>query len=321
VRRWFHWKRLLTALLVAVALWYLGRTVVLNWNELQAHDWQIDPLRLSASLVLHVLVLACGVWIWSLVLRCFGGTRVALPLLLRIWFLSNLARYVPGKVWQFVAVAQLSRERGLSSAVMLSSILIHTGLSLLAAVVVGLMTLPAELAPTLPTAFVVTAGAVGATVLVHPAVLNGMLGVIPRFLRRPVIIWTGRWRDGVLLLGLAGGAWLLYGVAYFLLIDALTPVPVTVLPLLTGVNAWSFVVGYAAFFSIAGLGAREIAMTALLAPVLPAGVAALLAVAARIWTIAAEIIGGLLVLALTRTLPPSASTSADATHTSGAGPA
>ena len=51
----------------------------------------------------------------------------------RIWFLSNLARYLPGKVFQFIAVAQLSRGAGLSGAVLLTAMLVHTGITLLSA--------------------------------------------------------------------------------------------------------------------------------------------------------------------------------------------
>jgi glycosyltransferase 2 family protein len=283
-------KRLLTALLVAAAAWYLGRTIWVNWEELQKHTWQVSPARLALSVVLHLAVLAWGVWIWSRVLRSFSGATVAYPALLRIWSLSNLARYVPGKVWQFVAVAQLGRARGLSGALMLTSVLIHTGLSLLAAVLVGVFTLADVLFPQIAPMWLVVPAAIGSLLAVHPVVLNGVISTIPRMLGRPVIAWTGSWLAGVgLLIGSIFG-WALYGVAYYFLLDSLTPVAATAVPLLAGVNAWSFVVGYLAFFSIAGLGARELAMTALLQPVAPAAVAALLAVASRLWTVAAELI-------------------------------
>jgi uncharacterized membrane protein YbhN (UPF0104 family) len=49
-----------------------------------------------------------------------------------------------------------------------------------------------------------------------------------------------------------------------------------------------------------GLGAREAAMQQLLLPLLPAGVAGVISVAARLWSVSAELIGGALVLAFTR---------------------
>lgn len=300
------WKRGLTLLLVGLALWYLGGTVSSNWDELKRHEWVLNPVLLAISVILHVGVLAWGVWVWRLVLTRFDARPMEYGVMLRIWSLSNLARYAPGKIWQFVAVAQLSRERGLPAALMLTSVVVHTGMSLLAALAVGSLVVPSGALLGLPRWGLAAAAVVTAAFVVHPRVLNAGLAVLPRLLRRPVIAWHGSWGDGALLLGCSVGAWLLYGVAYFAFVNALNPVAWAALPLLTGVNAWSFVVGYAAFFSIAGLGARELAMSTLLLPVMSPGVAALVAVAARLWTVLAEVVGGLATLALPRHRPPGA---------------
>ena len=65
------WRRLLTLLLIAAAAWYLGRAISGNWDALKGFEWRIRPLPLLGSVVLHVAVLAWGVWVWSRVLRCF----------------------------------------------------------------------------------------------------------------------------------------------------------------------------------------------------------------------------------------------------------
>jgi glycosyltransferase 2 family protein len=298
------WKRALTLALVAVALWYLGGTVAANWDELRRHQWTVDPALLALSVGLHVGVLAWGVWVWRLVLARFEGDPVRYSLLYRMWSLSNLARYAPGKIWQFIAVAQLARERGLPPALMLTSVMVHTGFSLLAALAVGSLVVPAGTLGGLPRWGLSGLAVVVAALSVHPRVLNLAIGVLPRLMRRPVAAWTGSWWDGVTLLLCSVGAWLLYGVAYHVFVRSISPIPWEALPLLTGVNAWSFVIGYAAFFSIAGLGARELAMSTLLLPVMPAGVAALVAVAARLWTVLAEIAGGLLSLLVGRGARP-----------------
>lgn len=103
-----------------------------------------------------------------------------------------------------------------------------------------------------------------------------------------------------MLLALSLVSWILYGLVYFLFLASLTPLPLGVLPQLAGVNALSFVAGYLAFVTPGGLGAREAAMTALLLPLVPASVAAVLAVASRLWTIIAEVAGGMLALLLLR---------------------
>jgi uncharacterized membrane protein YbhN (UPF0104 family) len=70
-------------------------------------------------------------------------------------------------------------------------------------------------------------------------------------------------------------------------------------PVLTGVNALAFVAGVMTPLP-GGLGVREAAMQQLLLPLLPAGVAGVVSVAARLWSVSAELLGGALVLAFTR---------------------
>jgi uncharacterized membrane protein YbhN (UPF0104 family) len=293
------WKKAAAALLVVVAALFLARTIERNWRQIRGYPWHVDPLLLCASIAALVAVLAWGVFVWSRVLRHFEHPPVRLPTLLRIWFVSNLARYIPGTVFALLTAAQLSRSAGLSAGVLLTSLLVHTALSLLAAVVVSAWTLSGSLFPALPTPLLAVAATAAAVAVVHPRVLNTVLGAIPRLLKRDVIGWNGSWLDGLALLGLAVVSWTLYGGAYYLYVRSLTPIPASALPVLTGVNALAFVAGVLTPLP-GGLGVREAAMQQLLLPMLPAGVAGVISVAARLWSVAAELIGGALVLAFTR---------------------
>jgi uncharacterized membrane protein YbhN (UPF0104 family) len=293
------WKKAAAALLVAAAAWFLFRTIERNWRQIRGYPWHVDPLLLCASIAALVAVLAWGVFVWSRVLRRFEHPPVRLAILQRIWFLSNLAKYIPGSVFQLVTAAQLSRSAGLSAAVMLTSLLVHTSLSLVAAVVVSAWTLAAGLFPAPLAPWVVAGVTVAALLIVHPRVLNAVLGAIPRLLKREVIGWNGSWAEGVVLLGLAMVSWMLYGAAYYLFVRSLTPVSPAAVPVLAGVNALAFVAGVLTPLP-GGLGVREAAMQQLLLPLLPAGVAGVISVAARLWSVSAELIGGALVLAFTR---------------------
>lgn len=298
-RRKSPWRRVAGVLLIVATAWWLGRMIAGNWTELRRFDWRADPGLLGASVAAHVAVLAFGVWVWSRVLRHFEHPPVRLGTLQRIWFLSNLARYVPGKVFQFVAVAQLSRNAGLSGAVLLTSMLVHTGITLLSAVVVAAWTLAGGIVRGVDPLWPALVVSIGAALAVHPALLNRLLAVIPRLLKKDVIRWNARWIDGVTLLALSIINWLLYGVAYHLFMASLTDVPWTLMPQMAGVNALSFFLGYASPLPGGG-GLREVSMAELLGPYLPEAVAAVMSLATRLWTIAAELLGGGLVLLLVR---------------------
>jgi uncharacterized membrane protein YbhN (UPF0104 family) len=285
------WRRILTFILIAAAGGFLFHTASANWADLRGFEWQVRGAVLALSLVAHVGVLAFGVFLWSRVLAHFTGPASGFPSLLRIWSLSNAARYIPGGVWQFLTAAQLSRDAGLSGVLALTSMMVHVLLSLIAAVTVSALVLPMDLPGlgvigSLP---VRAAVIVMAVLIVHPRLINGALGMVPRLLRRDVLVWRGSWGDGIGLLVLANASWLLYGVAYTLFVASLAPVGVDALLPFTAVNALSFTAGYLAVPVPGGVGVRESAMTLLLAPYLPAGVAAIVSIAARLWSIAAEL--------------------------------
>jgi glycosyltransferase 2 family protein len=183
---------------------------------------------------------------------------------------------------------------------------VQMGFTLLAAVLVSaLVLLPNGLPEGIPVLGLVALGG-AALLLVHPALLNRALALVGRLFNKNVLGWRGRWRDGFLLLGLSAIGWIIYGAAFALFIHSVVGVELeSVLPL-AGVNALSFLVGYLVFLPPAGLGAREGVMAVLLRPFAPVAIAAVLAVLARLWTVAAELLAAGLVMLFTRSTPPPA---------------
>jgi uncharacterized membrane protein YbhN (UPF0104 family) len=142
------------------------------------------------------------------------------------------------------------------------------------------------------------------------------LGLHPRVIRR-VASRLGRWLgeddlrveldSGHIVRAAAGMllAWCLYGVGLFLLLRGVgIAVEVIQLPVLTGIFAASYVVGYLVLVAPGGLVVREGAMTALLADLvgLAVGVAAAVAIMARIWMVVTELAALALVLAWPKTV-------------------
>jgi glycosyltransferase 2 family protein len=289
--RWGWVRRLATVALIGAAVVFIGRTVITNSRDLATFQWRVRFVILALSVVAHVGVLAWGVFVWSRVLRYFVSSDVSFVALLRIWAFSSAARYIPGGVWQFFAAARMASSSGLSRVVTLSSMLVHVVLSLIAACVIAVATLPlSELGVSREMAwFLRVAVPIGAVACTHPAWINLGLRLVPRALHKEVLSWRAGWVDALGLLCLQLLSWMMYGAAYFLFLLALAPLPFSALPSAAGVNALSFVAGWVAIAAPGGLGVKEWAMTLLLSPLLPAGVAAVVAVAARLWLVVAEI--------------------------------
>ena len=288
-------RRLLGWLLVVATLGFLGTTVARQWDELSAHEWRLEPLPFVTSLVLLVATLAWGVWIWQRVLRRLG-VDVALRPLLRIWFLATLARYVPGKIWQYVGAAQLARRYGVPPIPLVTSMVVSMGFTMAAAVMVGTPLLAWRLFEDDHIAAVVSAAAgVGVLVAVHPRPVNLALDRLPRALHRQVLRWEASWSYALLLLFWSVLSWLAYGAAFTLFAASIFEVTIDAVPGLVAANAVAVLAGVLAVVVPAGLGAREFALSFLLQPLLPVpGAGALLALLSRLWVMIGEVAGAAL---------------------------
>jgi len=68
---------------------------------------------------------------WRATLRVWSES-IPFSAAARIWFVSNLGKYVPGKVWQIAAMGALAQKRGVSAAAAIGSSLLVNLVSILA---------------------------------------------------------------------------------------------------------------------------------------------------------------------------------------------
>jgi uncharacterized membrane protein YbhN (UPF0104 family) len=292
-------RPLLTGALMIAAAAFLTSAVARDWAKLRAFDWQVRPLALAASLVLHVGVFVFGVHIWARVLRCFDQRPPSFRWLLRTWAVSNGTRYIPGMVWQLVSVAGLARGAGIPAAELLASLAVQMGIVLLAAGLVGAAAAP-WLAPAFATPWLALVVPLSLA-CVHPALINVGLTLLNRLTRgRQALRWHGSWLDGGVLLVLQVVSWGVYGFAFSVFVRAVVQLPGAETLPLVGMHALAFAAGYLVVFAPAGLGAREAALTLLLSRFAPTSVAVLISVLARLWTVAAEVTTLALALLLAR---------------------
>ena len=293
-------RRLAGVVFVTAAFGFLFLFVFREAGQLRAHNWTIRPVLMGASLLLHIVGLFCGVATWRLVIRAMGFP-VPFRELARIWFLSGLGRYIPGKIWQFVGAAHIGRSSGLPAAVTVTALAAHTLFFLIGAALTSLYLVPEDLGLSGSGLIFLRWTAPALLLLVHPAVVGWALSLIRRIAKKELVEWTAGWAVGAGLVLLSVICWVITGAALYLFVLSLTPIPVGALPSVIGMNALSFIIGNLFFIAPAGLGAKEGTLTLLLAAHVTGPVAALIAVAARLWTVAAEVLPALFLLRNRRT--------------------
>ncbi len=238
--------------------------------------------------------------IWAYALSQFDH-RVPFKSLARVWFFSSLARYIPGKVWQFVGIAELGRSLGIPAVVSVTSVLVFMGHVLLAAWYVGIYLLPPDaLGPLSELVTPLRLASPLLLLLLFPGALRRGIALIARLTRRECAPWQGGVVASLVLLSSCALLWLGFGVAFFVFVGSLTPVSASQYPALTAIFALAFLASYLIVIAPAGLGAKEGVMALLLASTLPLSVAAAVAVASRLWSTLAEMLPALVLAAGTR---------------------
>jgi glycosyltransferase 2 family protein len=100
----------------ALVLFFAARSLATQWTRVQPRlshiqfGWQ----WIGVATVLVLLTYALLIEGWRRVLGAWDS-HLPFPQAARIWFLSNLGKYVPGNIWSLTAMGVMARERGLSA--------------------------------------------------------------------------------------------------------------------------------------------------------------------------------------------------------------
>lgn len=293
----------------AVVLWYVGKALVKQWREFSGQPLTIHPdwPVLAASVVVVLLTYALLVETWRRIVVNWESTRrpahFGFWTAARIWSVSNLGRYVPGKVWQISAMATLAERAGISAVAAAGSsvlnVIVNISTGFLVALIAGWRSFDA-LSRGYTTVGVVLLGVVMGGVLLLPTALPILLDVARRMTGKPLAVGTVPHR--AVYLAIAGNviAWLLYGAAFELFVRGVTGEASGSFANYVTAWAWPYIFGYLAFFSPGGLGVREGALTLALGVLGLANTqtALVIAVTSRLWLTVTELLPGLTFLAL-----------------------
>ncbi|HEV8149071.1 MAG TPA: lysylphosphatidylglycerol synthase transmembrane domain-containing protein [Gemmatimonadales bacterium] len=255
--RWWRWVQWAGGLLV---LGFVARFLIRNWATIRAEPvaWRLAPGWILASLATILVTYALLSESWRRMLQGFGP-RLRWIDAARIWVLSSMGKYLPGKVWAIAGMAVLAQRRGVpawsatGSAILLQVVSIGTGALLVG--LTGMASLEAHRPGSRIALVVIMLGSVAALLLVSWAPLTrrllARLAIAPETRATPSAPALG--------FGLAANlaAWILYGCALWLLARGILPAAELPLPEAVGAFAGSYIAGLLFLLAPGGLGVRE----------------------------------------------------------------
>jgi len=282
-------KLLLGATLTLVVCYFVARTVYLQWDSIRGFRWhlRIGWLLLSAGLVWLDFVLLFQ--LWRVLLNIVSGRRISFGSAYRISVLANLGKYIPGKVWAVMGMVYLLKDEGVPTPAALVSTALHQAFTIVPGAVLISVILGAGVWGHLPVAAVIAGLAVSVTIL-YPPLFSKLLNLGLRIFRRPTITFQLSFARAFVLFWAYILAWIIYGAAFWAMTLGLGLPPGPFWPVAAAYGA-AYLIGFLALFAPGGLGVREGMLTVLLAPYLPPGLSAAVAVMSRFWMTIVELAG------------------------------
>src|SRR5262249_21171344 len=102
----------------AAVLWYLGTALVRQWRAARGVSLVVELNWALLAASCGVVLLTYAVLIETLrrliMLWDMSSSRLSFFTMARIWCVSNLGKYVPGKVWGIGVMAAMSRQAGVN---------------------------------------------------------------------------------------------------------------------------------------------------------------------------------------------------------------
>ena len=291
----------------AAVLFFAARSLVGQWDKVGSRlshiQFQWTWIAAATTLVLLSYVLLIEGWrrvlvAWDSHLP-FGDAS-------RIWFLSNLGKYVPGNIWSLTAMGVMARRRGLSGIAAAGSSIIMQTVSLATGTGIVLVTSAKLLGQPLLVGVSVALLAILLFTAPRflPPLVTWMAGLIGREASPPTIPATSIWTAAVT----STVSWVLYGVAFQFFVRGVLGTASGETASYMAVYTAAYILGFISPIAPAGLGVREFTLAAFMTQLGLANEAdaAFVALAARLWLTVVELVpSGLYIAASTtrRSLP------------------
>ena len=266
-----------------------------RWPEVRPVLADLSPLSIVLAMVSVLAGLCCSFLGWRAILTDYGS-RLPVAGGLRVFFLGQLGKYVPGSLWPAVAQMELAQDykvpRRVSAAAMSTFMLVVLGTGLLVAVV----SLPVLGSAALHRFWWTLAALPVAVAVLYPPVLNRLVGRALRLAGREPLPLPLSLPGVARAAGWSLATWGLWGLHLWALAVGVGAGGASLLWRTTGAFAAAWTLGFVLVLVPAGAVVREAALIVLLHPALTAGQATVVALASRLLLTAGDLGWGLVAL-------------------------
>jgi len=295
-------KKILTVIIVAVIFYFLITNLIQNWQKIPFGSLRLNVMNLAISFVFLFVNFGIFVQGWRALIHRLGH-KISFGNALWIISSSQIAKYVPGGIWFALGRVYLGRSEKIKEEIVAFSVVVETGLTFLAGILLVLLSLSLIEQKTLGNFLFIVPAFFLFLIALYPPFLTRLMNIALRVVKRPAIELNISYSSVLVLAVYFLGLWIAQVIGFYFLINAIYPIPISKIFDLTAVYIVSWMTGFVVIFAPGGLGIREGMMTLLLSSMLPAPLAIAISFVARVWITLFEVavfFAGLLVKKLNK---------------------
>ena len=290
--------------LSVIAFLFIGKIIYDQAPTILPRIQTLNPTLFFYGVICLLLYYFLRTFIWQRILKGFGY-EISLRETSYLWGMSELKRYIPGKVWAFLGRAVVFSKKNVEKKDIVKGMLIEVELFVIGCVIVSLLALPFLLRGFTSLVgwgaiFIVTIGVLiyvfnqalfagkksltaqvdpGGSVL-HILRKNGIKILLPQF--HP--------QENILLITISTFALFFFGLGNYFIISAIFFLDPRLVSQLIGVFVFAFLTGFLSIVTPAGFGVREGILIYSLSTILTTGAGAFAALFSRVMSIVTELL-------------------------------
>jgi uncharacterized membrane protein YbhN (UPF0104 family) len=274
-------KRALRLVVPLIAIGLLAAAVANQWSSVRAQATDLSVGWEALGLAAVLVGLFCAERSWQALLADLGSslpTRAGI----RVFFLSQLGKYVPGSVWPVLAQMELGRTYRVPRRRSAAAAMVTLALSVAAGAIVTVVALPFGTADAFRRAGWLLLVLPVLAVALHPPIFRSLLNRVLRLARRGPLEDSFTRAGELKALGWAVAGWLCLGVQCWAIVRDVGGTEARLFPLSVGAFAAAWTAGFLVVLAPAGLGVREGVLIAFLGGPLGVPKATVVAICSRL---------------------------------------
>ncbi len=275
----------------------IGYQVVINWQAISRYSWQWQYQFILFGFFSYSISLFLTAWIWSLIINRFTGNQCTIPNI-ALYSLTNIAQRLPTPIPYVSARIETYANLGISRAHTLSAMSVEMSITIISALIVGILTLPfgfKELFRNVHIEIIIIITIIILLISVYILNINKVIAFINRLLikyNKSPISGSIDKKELISWIGLYLLVWINAGIFNLILANAIYPMPFHLILPMENIIAVSGFVGWIGqlLFFIPNIALPQIVSAYLLSSFVPWPIAITVSIIGRLGSMAFEII-------------------------------